>query len=102
MDLIKDSRHMSWSEWKLKDRYIPFTLEEAQASFRTTFCSKHEDGRIVLLRSVFPPGQHHLPHGATQELQSLAGNGMHMRAILAAMAIVLKSMDPKLMRKYLK
>jgi hypothetical protein len=50
MDLIKDSPHMSWSEWKLKDRYIPFTLEEAQASFRTTFCSKHEDGRIVLLR----------------------------------------------------
>jgi hypothetical protein len=30
--------------------YNPFTLEEAQASFRTTFCSKHEDGRIVLLR----------------------------------------------------
>ena len=49
-----------------------------------------------------PANQYPLPPAATQELQSLAGNGMHMRAILAAVAIVLKSMDPMLMRNYLK
>ena len=28
MDLIKDSPHMSWSEWKLKDRYIIVVSEQ--------------------------------------------------------------------------
>ena len=37
-----------------------------------------------------------------QDLQKLAGNGMHMRAILAAIVIVLRSMDAKSMAEYLR
>ncbi|CAL1162665.1 unnamed protein product [Cladocopium goreaui] len=37
-----------------------------------------------------------------EELQKLAGNAMHVRSVLTAILIVLKSMDPILMMQYLK